>query len=35
MKRFTSHKILQKPSLSIQALTVANLVPLFGVVFLG
>jgi hypothetical protein len=35
MKRFISHKNLQKPSLSIQALTVANLVPLFGVVFLG
>ena len=35
MKRFISHKNLQKPSLSIQALTVANLVPLLGVVFLG
>jgi len=35
MKLFASHKVLQKPSLSIQALTVANLVPLFGVVFLG
>jgi hypothetical protein len=35
MKRFISHKNLQKPALSIQALTVANLVPLFGVVFLG
>jgi len=35
MKQFISHKNLQKPSLSIQALTVANLVPLIGVVFLG
>jgi hypothetical protein len=35
MKLFASQKNLQKPSLSIQALTVANLVPLFGVVFLG
>ncbi|MDH3877589.1 MAG: DUF6498-containing protein [Desulfobacterales bacterium] len=35
MKRFISHKNLQKPSLSIQALTVANLVPLVGVVYLG
>jgi hypothetical protein len=35
MKRFISHKNLQMPSLSIQALTVANLVPLFGVFFLG
>jgi hypothetical protein len=35
MKRFRSHKNLKKPSLSIQALTLANLVPLFGVVFLG
>jgi hypothetical protein len=35
MKRFSSHKNLKKPSLSIQALTVANLVPLIGVVFLG
>ncbi|MGD2036255.1 MAG: DUF6498-containing protein [Desulfobacterales bacterium] len=34
MKRFVSHKNLQKPSLSIQALTIANLLPLFGVVFL-
>jgi hypothetical protein len=35
MKQFISYKKLQKPSLSIQALTVANLVPLIGVVFLG
>ena len=35
MKLLASNKYLQKPSLSIQALTVANLVPLFGVVFLG
>ena len=35
MKRFISYKNLQKSSLSIQALTVANLVPLIGVVFLG
>ena len=35
MKRIISHKNLQKPSLSIQALTVANLMPLFGVVFMG
>ena len=34
MKRFIPPKKLRKPSLSIQALTVANLVPLFGVVFL-
>jgi hypothetical protein len=35
MKRFISYKSLQKPSLSIQVLMVANLVPQFGVVFLG
>ena len=35
MKQFISHKKLQKPSLSTQALTVANLLPLIGVVFLG
>jgi hypothetical protein len=35
MKQIISSKNLQKPSLSIQALTVANLLPLFGVVFLG
>jgi hypothetical protein len=35
MKLFASNKYTQKPSLSIQALTVANLIPLFGVVFLG
>lgn len=35
MKRSIPFKELQKPSLSIQALTVANLVPLLGVVFLG
>jgi len=35
MKRFNPQKNLQKPSLSIQALTVANLAPLFGVIFLG
>jgi hypothetical protein len=34
MKQFVSHKSLQKPSLSIQALTVANLLPLFGVILL-
>ena len=35
MKLFASLKYMQKSSLSIQALTVANLMPLFGVVFLG
>jgi hypothetical protein len=35
MKQIISQKNLQKPSLSIQALTVANLLPLFGVVVLG
>lgn len=35
MKRFIPFKELRTPSLSIQALAVANLVPLFGVVFLG
>jgi hypothetical protein len=34
MKQIITHKNLQKPSLSIQVLTVANLLPLFGVVFL-
>jgi hypothetical protein len=35
MKQMISQKNRQKPSLSIQALTVANLLPLFGVVLLG
>jgi hypothetical protein len=35
MKLFASHKYLQKPSFAIQVLVVANLVPLFGVFFLG
>lgn len=35
MTRTASNKTLQRPSLSIVALTVANLVPLFGVIFLG
>lgn len=35
MKLSASHKALLKTSLSIQALTVANLLPLLGVVFLG
>ena len=35
MKPFILPEKLRKPSLSIQVLTVANLVPLFGVVFLG
>lgn len=35
MTRTVSNKAPQRPSLSIVALTVANLVPLFGVIFLG
>ena len=35
MKRFISNINLQMPSFSIQALAIANLVPLLGVVFLG
>ena len=35
MTQAISNKTLQKPSLSIAALTVANLVPLLGVFFLG
>jgi len=35
MRQIISHKNLQKPSFSIQVLMVANLLPLFGVVFLG
>ena len=35
MTQAVSNKTLQKPSLSIAALTVANLVPLLGVFFLG
>ncbi len=35
MTRTVSNKPMQRPSLSIVALTVANLVPLFGVIFLS
>jgi len=35
MTQSASNKAPQRPSLSIVALTVANLIPLFGVIFLG
>ena len=35
MKQPVYHKKLQKPSFPIQALLIANLLPLFGVIFLG
>jgi hypothetical protein len=35
MKQFISHKKLQKPLLPIQDFMIANLLPLFGVIFLG
>ena len=35
MKQPVYHKKLQKPSFPIQALLIANMLPLFGVVFLG